>query len=147
MKKNSFKYRTHCELAIISNGISFDLIAEELQVIPNRFYKKGEQTKSKHSGSVITKQHNLWAITSKITEIEEETISHHIEYFRSFLLTKLDILKKYKEDSRYEVIFWIWIETDNSGVGIDLNESEIAFLNSISNRVHFSIISDTSKDI
>ena len=37
----------------------------------------------------------MWALKSKSSESEEETISHHIEYFKSTLLSKIEILKKY----------------------------------------------------
>lgn len=140
MDRNNFIYKTHCELAIVSNEISPDFITEELNVAPERTFKKGEQSVSKHSGSIITKPHNLWAMKSKSSELQEETISHHIDYFKSTFLSKLEVLKKYKEDTRFEITFWIWIETDNAGIGLDLNESEITFLNSISNRVHFSLL-------
>ena len=140
MERDNFIYKTHCELAIVSHEVSPNLITEELNIVPERTFKKGEQSVSKHSGSIITKPHNLWALKSKSSELEEENISHHIEYFKSAFLSKMGILKKYKEDTQFEVTFWIWIETDNAGIGLDLNEIEIAFLNSISNRVHFSLL-------
>lgn len=140
MEGDNFIYKTHCELAIVSNEISPDFITEELNIVPERSFKKGEQTVSKHSGSMITKPHNLWALKSKPSELEEETVSHHIEYFKSVFLQKVGLLKKYKEDARFEVAFWIWIETDNAGIGFDLNEIELAFLNSICNRIHFSLL-------
>lgn len=140
MERDNFVYKTHCELAIVSNEINPDFITKELNILPDRSFKKGEQSVSKYSGSIITKPHNLWAIKSKSTELEEETISHHIDYFKSTFLSKIEILKKFKEDTRFEITFCIWIETDNAGIGIDLNESEITFLNSISNRVHFSLL-------
>jgi len=141
MERDNFIYTTHCELTIVSHEISPDFITEELNIIPERMFRKGDQSVSKHSGSIITKPHNLWALKSKTTELEEETISHHIEYFKSVFLSKIGILKKYKEDTRFEITFWIWIETDNSGIGFDLNEIEIAFINRICNRIHFSLLS------
>lgn len=139
-------YKSHCELAITSYEISLDFITEDLNIMPDRTFRKGEQSVSKHSGSIITKPHNLWALKSKSSELEEEAINHHIDYFKAAFLSRLEILKKYKEDTRFEVTFWIWIETDNAGIGLDLNENEIAFLNSISNRVHFSLICKTEVD-
>lgn len=140
MERDNFIYKTHCELAIVSDKISPDFITEELNIVPEISFKKGDQTVSKHSGSIITKPHNAWALKSKSSELEDETISHHIEHFKSTLISKIEVLKKYKEDARFEVTFWIWIETDNAGIGLDLSENEIAFLNSFSNRVHFSLL-------
>jgi hypothetical protein len=143
MERNNFVYKSHCELAIVSHEISLDFLTGELGIVPERTFRKGEQSVSKHSGSIITKPHNLWAIKSKASELEEETISHHIEYFKSTFLSKVEILKKYKEDTRFELTFWVWIETDNAGIGFDLNETEMSFINSISNRVHVSLIAKT----
>lgn len=140
MEKDNFIYKTYCELAIVSIDISPDVITEELNVVPERYFKKGEQSISKHSGSIITRPHNLWALKSKTSELEEETISHHIEYFKSTFSSNIEVLKKYKDDTRFEITFWIWVETDNAGIGLDLNQNEITFLNSISNRIHFSLI-------
>jgi hypothetical protein len=146
MGKDSFIYNSHCELVIVSHEISLDFITEELSIEPQRTFRKGEQTVSKHSGSIITKPHNLWAIKSKISELEEETIKHHIEYFKSIFLEKIEVLKNYKEDYRLELTFWIWVETDNAGIGFDLDEMEIDFINSISNKVHFSLITKTKNN-
>lgn len=140
MERDNFMYKTHINFSIVSHEIDPDSITEVLNITPERAFKKGEQSVSKHSGSIITNPHNLWSIGSKSSELEEETISHHIEHFKSVFLSKMGVLKKYKEDTRFEVTLWIWIETDNAGIGFDLNETEIAFLNSISNRIHFSLI-------
>jgi Domain of unknown function (DUF4279) len=140
MERNFFIYKTYCELAIVSNDICPDNISEELNIVPERHFKKGEQSISKHSGSIITRPHNLWALKSKTSKLGEETISHHIEYFKSTFSSKIEVLKKYKDDIRFEITFWIWVETDNAGIGLDLNQNEIAFLSSISNRIHFSLI-------
>ena len=143
MERDCFLYISYCDFTIVSNEISLDFITEELNIVPERAFRKGEQSVSKHTASIITKPHSLWGITSKTSELEEETISHHIEYFKSIFLSKMETLKKYKEDSRLALTFWIWIETDNAGIGLDLNEMEMSFINSISNRVHFSLIVKT----
>lgn len=140
MERDNFTYKTHINFSIVSHEIDSESITKELSIVPEKSFKKGEQTVSKHSGSIITNPHNLWSIRSKSSELEEETISHHIEYFKSIFLSKAEVLKKFKEDARYEVTFWIWIETDNAGIGLDLNEEELSFLNRISNRIHLSII-------
>jgi hypothetical protein len=142
MGKGNFIYKTHCELAIVSNEKSLDLVTKELDISPDRFFKKGEQTISKNSGSIITKPHNLWAIRSKLISSIEESISPHIKYLQSILLSKLQVLKKYKNDPAIEVCFWIWVETDNAGIGFDLSDTEMGFINDISNKVHFSIMTN-----
>ena len=140
MEKDHFTYKTHCEFAITSTEITPDTITKELDIAPGRSFKKGDQSISRHSGSVITKIHNLWALQSNPTESEEENITPHINYLKSTLLPKIDILKRYKTDARFEVSFLIWIETNDGGVGFDLRADEMDFLNSIANRVHFSFL-------
>jgi len=140
MENDKFLFKTFCELAIVSDEVDPDAITEELNIFPDRSFRKGEQYVSKHSGSIGTKFQNLWALTSKTTELEEETISHHIEYFKSIFSSKMSSLKKHKEDSRFVVTFWIWIESDFAGIGLDLTDNELDFISSLSNSVHFSVI-------
>jgi hypothetical protein len=145
MENENFIYKSYCELAIVSNAISPELITEELGVLPSRTFRKGDQSVSKHSGSIIIKPHNLWALKSNIYQSEEETINYHIDFFRSALKEKLNILMKYKNDTCYDISFCIWIETDNSGIGLNLEENQMAFLNNISNRIRMVFISTISK--
>lgn len=144
MGKENFVNKTNCEFAIISNEIKPESITQKLNIIPDRFFQKGEQTISKSSGSIITKQHNLWAIKSRTTKNELETISHHIKYLMLIMLPVRELFIQYKENINCEVSFWIWIETDNAGFGLELNEEELGFLNDFSNRIHISFISNES---
>ena len=140
MEKDCPTFKTHIEFAITSHEIDLDTISDELGMLPDRSFRKGDLVTSKHSPRVGREPYSLWALKSEPSELEEETIGHHIEFLKSILLPKIDILKRYKEDDRFSVSFWIWIETDDSGIGLELNESEMSFLNSISNWVHFSLL-------
>lgn len=140
MKNDYFVYKTHIDFIIVSNEVSPDLITNELNIHPTRFFRKGDKSISKHSGSVTVKPHNLWSLQSISSELIEEKISHHISYLKTILSSKVDILKKYKSNPNLEISFWIWIETDNSGIGLNLDSDEMDFLNSISNKIHFSFI-------
>ena len=142
MNDNYFVYKTYCELIIVSDEFSPSSITKELEVAPTRFFLKGDQTMSKTSGSLITKPHNLWAFKLSTTYLREETIGHHISHLKSTFLKKIDLLRKYKENPNYEVSLWIWIETDNAGIGLDMNSEDLAFINCISNEVHMSFISN-----
>jgi len=145
LKSDDFTYKTSVAFAIVSNEVEPEILTKELNIVPEKSFIKGELSVSKRSGSLITRPHNLWRIESPTTESEKETISHHIEYLKSILLAKIDILKKYKEDSRFELSFWIWVETDNAGIGLDLDENDLAFVGQIANRIHFSVITRESK--
>jgi hypothetical protein len=143
MKRNAFLFETQINFAIASDDATIDpqSITELLQLSPNRVHKKGDTWTSKHSGSLCTKPRTVWAIDSESTIREDESISHHIEYFKSILLRKADILKKYKEDGRYELSFWVTIKTNYGGAGIDLAEEELNFFNEFSNRFVVSVSS------
>ena len=140
MEKDCFTFKTHIEFVITSHQIDLDTISEELGMLPDRSFRKGDLVTSKHSPRVGKKPYSLWAIQSQSYEAKDGTISHHIEYLKSILLSKIDVLKRYKEDARFSVAFWIWIQTDNSAIGLDLGESELAFMNSVSNRISFSLL-------
>ena len=143
MERDYFLFKTHISFGIKTDEIEPDIITKELSVEPNRFFKKGDVFTSKFSPRIGHREWNIWAVDSEWTILKEETVNHHIEYFKKILLPKANILKKYKEDNRFEVSFWIWIETDNAGFGLDLDERDMTFLNDFSNRVHISLLTNT----
>jgi len=142
MIEDNFSYDSYCEIAIISNDVEPNIITGELNIKPERSFKKGDQSVSKHSGSIITRPHNLWALKSPSLKTEEESIEPHINFLATTFQLKLDVLKKYKNDSRFEVTVWIWVQTDNSGIGLDIDEKQLDFLNTIANRIHFSFLTE-----
>lgn len=144
MERDYFLFKTHINFSIRTDTVEPDIITKELSIKPNRYLKKGDIVTSKFSPRVGYREWNLWTIDSEWTILKEETVSHHIEYLKKILLPKAEILKKYKEDNRYELSFWIWVETDDAGFGLDLDENEMTFLNNFSNRVHFSLLTNTT---
>jgi len=146
MKSDYSLYKSHISFGIISGEIDPDVFSKELDIKPHRSFKKGEQIISAHSGSIITKPHNLWEIASKPLICEEESLEPHINYIRTMLAGKMNILKQYKHDPRIETIFWIWMETENGGIGIDLIDTDVSFFNEISNRIHFTFLAKDSID-
>ena len=142
MDKNYFFYKSHCELGITSQEVDPKTITRLLDIEPFSAYSKGEIFSSKPTGFVAKRFQNLWAMKSETIISEKEDLTPHILHFKSILCNKLDLLHKFKNDPRYDISFWIWVETDNAGIGIDLTCDELAFINSIANRVHFSIITN-----
>ena len=142
MKKNYFLNKSHCQLGIASQEVDPEFLTNLLKIEPSSEYSKGNTFTSKHTGTIAKRFQNFWAITSETIISEEEDLSPHISFFKSLFEYKMEILLKLKKDPIYDISFWIWIETDNSGIGIDLSDDEISFINSISNRVHFSIITN-----
>ncbi len=140
VKADCFFYKSYCELGITSHEVDPKTISKLLDLEPFSSYSKGEIFSSKHTGYVAKRFQNYWAIKSETIISEKEDLSPHILYFKSLLENKLEILNQLKNNSLYDVSFWIWIETDNAGVGVDLSDVELSFINAISNRVHFSII-------
>lgn len=144
MKKDSFSNKIYCEFIIVSDIVDSSKLTEDLNISPERSFRKGDTYKSKSSGSLVSRPHNLWAISSKVIALEKVDIQSHISHIKSILEDKMDILRKFKSDQSIELSFWIWVETEDSGIGIDLLESDISFINKVSNRVHLSIITDSS---
>jgi hypothetical protein len=147
MDKNYFLNKSHCELGITSQEVDPKTISMLLNIEPFSEYSKGETFSSKPTGFVAKRFQNLWAIKSETIISESEDLSPHILYFRSLLENKLNILSGLKNDPRYDISFWIWIETENAGIGIDLSNEDIALINSISNRVHISIITNVNQEL
>jgi hypothetical protein len=142
MEKNYFLNKSHCQLGITSNEVDPNTISKLLNIEPSNAYSKGDIFRSKHTETVGKRFQNLWSIKSETIISEKEDLSPHLLFFESLLKNKMEILSRFKNNPMYDVSFWIWIETDNAGVGIDLSDVEISFINSISNRVHFSIIAN-----
>jgi hypothetical protein len=140
MEKDYFLFNVYCEFMIVSEEVSPEQITSELNMIPDRSFKKGDQSISRHSGSIITKPHNLWSVKSKNIKSKELSINLHMQYLESILAPQSALLFKYKTDSRFETAFYIWIETNDAGVGFDLFNTELSFINNISNRVHLSLL-------
>lgn len=142
MNKEYFLNKSYCELGIVSQKVDPVTISKLLEIKPFNSYTKGDTFSSKHTGRVGKRFQNLWSTRSETIISEKEDLSPHILYFKLLLSNKMSIISELKNNSIYEISFWIWIETDNAGIGIDLSGEDIAFLNSISNRVHFSIITN-----
>lgn len=142
MDKNYFIIKSYCELGIVSQEVDHKTITKLLNIEPSSAYSKGDTFASKHTGVVGKRFQNLWSIKSETITSEKEDLSPHILYFKTLLENKMDILSEIKSSPLYGVSFWIWIETENAGIGIDLSNIELSFINSISNRVHFSIIAN-----
>lgn len=140
MEKDAFLNKSYCEFIIISEVISPDIFTKELNIQPSRSFCKGDKITSKYSNSTGKTQHNLWALQSEILISEEEDILSHINYFKNIIEEKIDIFRSYKADPKIEITFWIWIETEDAGIGLELFEQEVNFLNDVTNRIHLSFI-------
>lgn len=140
------EYKSYCELIITSDTVLPNAITDITGVNPNRSFQKGDSFISKRSGSVGIRRYNLWAVKSKdiITE-EEDDILMHLEYFKKLFKDKIESIKELKKESNSEISFWVWIESKDVGVGFEIPESELSFINSICSRLHFSFIGGCDK--
>ena len=144
MNGDYFINKSYCELGIVSQDVDPNVITELLNIEPINSYSKGEIFTSKHTGKVGKRFQNLWSIRSKAVISEKEDLSLHILYFKSILCDRMNVISELKTNPIYDISFWIWIETENAGIGVDLSNDDISFINSISNRVHFSIITNSN---
>ncbi len=141
MERDYYLFKTRIGFGITTDNITDpQSITNKLQLLPSRTKKIGDTWVSKRDGREFKETRMVWAIDSEWTVHEDETVSHHIEYFKKILSPKAELIQKYKEDSRFDVSFWIWIETDYAGIGLELTDDELKFLNEYSNWVHFSLL-------
>lgn len=143
MEKHYFSNKIYCELTIVSDTTSPEQITKMLDINSHRSFSKGDTYKSKHSGSLITRPHNLWAVSSKEAISEEQDITSHILQLKSLLDRGINGLKELKKDDNVELTLTLWFETEDAGIGIDIFESEISFILDIANRIHISVVADT----
>ena len=142
MKEDMFVYKSYCELIITSDTVSSDEVSNELDIVPHRKFNKGDEVTLKHTGRIVKRINNLWAIRSNVIVSNDEDISDHIKYLRTLLKSNMNVLREYKRNPALEVVIWVWIETDNAGIGFQFKEDELTFFNEIANRVQFSIITN-----
>ena len=143
MENDYFSNKLYCEFAIVSDTIAPDQLTAELGISPHRYFCKGDTYKSKHSGSLITRIHNLWAVSSEKTISEEQDIKPHILQLKSLLKECVAKLKELRHNDSLELSLWFWFETEDAGIGIDILEPEMSFIHDITNRLHFSVIAGT----
>jgi len=142
MNRDFFINKLHCELGIVSQEINPSVISDKLNIIPDYSYCKGDFFQSKQSGRSGKRFQNLWTVKSKQTVIEDENIEPHLVYFQNLLKDKLIDIHELKNNPNCVVNFWIWIETENAGFGLDLSTEDLQFISSISNRVHISFLAN-----
>jgi hypothetical protein len=140
--EDKFYIKCHCEFAITSKEIDVNEITQLMNIAPSRFFAKGEMITSKHSGSSIARPHNLWAISTENLIKKENDVSTHIALLKSILNEKIAVIEDLKKLSDIELTFWVWIETDDAGIGIDIFSDELLFISRICQRIHFSFIAD-----
>lgn len=141
MNKNNFKYKSYCELTVISESKPLDYISNDLGIKADRSFRKGDQSVSKHSGSIITKPHHLWAIKTDTTVLETESVSHHISSLQKRLTPAFSILTKFKMDKELNISFLLWLETDNAGIAFNIKADELAFISAISHQMNTTFLS------
>lgn len=93
----------------------------------------------KRTGDVYNRPYGLWEIEMEPIIGEEPNILVSIEYFQELLGSKIDSVRKLKEYYGFESVFSIDIETEDAGVGFDLYNNDIQFINQIASRfsIHF----------
>ncbi|XWN35353.1 MAG: DUF4279 domain-containing protein [Roseivirga sp.] len=140
MKGDYYVNKTECSFGFTSEIITPEEFTKQIAIKPSRSFKKGEEFIVKHSGSVLIRPWHLWEISSSAVINEQESIQPHIDYLKTTLADKVDILKKYKEDPSLELSIWIWIESENAGMGFDISAEDMHFMSKICNRISFSLL-------
>lgn len=139
MEKDYYSFKILCELGITSHEISVEEITEKLSISPHRFFRKGEEFCGRVSKTKGVKPYNLWAIESSAKILKYENIKPAIKELKNMLRGKEKMLLELKDDNRCEVTLTVWIETDDAGIGLDVEKYEMGFFNLV-NRVHFTVL-------
>lgn len=142
--ENYFLNKISCEFAIITHDKDCHIVTNVLGLEPSRFFNKRDKFTSKYSSRIGYKPHGLWAIQSKLVISEELDVSSHVRYFQKLLEDKIELIEKLKNQYQFECVFTISIETEDVGVGIDLNEIELTFITKISSRYTCTFIAKRS---
>ena len=144
---DDYLFKISCEVGVTSSEISVEEITEKLGVSPHRFFRKGEEFSSRHSGTKGVRGYNLWAVSSSERIFKYENVRPAIKELRKILGGKKRerALLELKNDKRCDVSMFIRVETDDAGIGMDVLEDEIAFLN-LMNWVHITCLPNREID-
>jgi hypothetical protein len=89
------------------------------------------------------KPNNVWAFDSAQKGLPSDDLLPHIRFLKDVFKDKVKILRQLSEGSRSEVVLWIWMETEDAGVGMELPGEDIAFFGSLCNRINISVIASS----
>lgn len=133
-------YSCRCKLGITSKEITVEEITEQLGIYPHRCYRKGDVFYSKTTGRNGKKIYNLWEVCSKSICLDSPDINVSLDELRGIFKEKYDILQNFKKDTRCDVSIWIWIETNELAMELNIKETNLCFLDLV-NWMHLSFIS------
>ena len=134
-------HRIYCEFAVITHAVNCEIVTKKLDLMPTRFFNKGDQVMSAHTSRTILRPHGLWAIRSSPVVDKELDLSFHIDYFKNLLGDKKEVINSLKHDYNFECVFAIEVETEDAGIGFDLSDRELLFIKDVSSRFscHFMV--------
>lgn len=145
MDSSYFKVKSTCQYAFSSQKVELDFLTKLLEVVPDSYYKKGDLFTSPSTKLVNKRFQHLWSLNSKEIISTEEDISAHIDYFKSLFFKKVKEIEQLKSNIEIDISFWIWIESENSGIGFDIVDTDLDFIKRISKRLNVSFVGNMGK--
>jgi len=136
MEINYFLYKTECKFVITSEITSPEILTAEIGILPSRSGKIGEMRSDEKKLETFPWPHNFWELSSKKVVSKVESVSDQLKELFKVLNSKFDIISRLMKDKRLNISFWISVETNDAGYSLELNKEELAFINSIANRVN-----------
>lgn len=139
---DEFLTEISCEFIITSTQLAHEQITSLLNIQPTRAFDQGETSVSKHSGSIITRPHTLWAFKTEVLRSEwiDSSMSKHLTLLASIFEPKQSLLEELKDRFECERCLFIWINTEEGGLGIDIRSSDLSIINSLVDSWHFTVI-------
>lgn len=139
---DEFLTEISCEFIITSTQLAHHQITSLLNIKPTRAYNKGDTSVSKHSGSMITRPHTLWAFKTEVLRSEwiDPYMSQHLTLLASIFAPKQSLLEELKDRFDCERYLLIWINTEEGGLGMDIRSADLSIINSLVERWHFTVI-------
>ncbi len=129
---------------VITNDSDYRIVTNELGIVPTRFRQKGDKLPSEFSAEIHYARYGLWEI-SKISIGEIPDLSEHIEYFKNILLESFEAIEKLKKYHKFECVFYVLVNTNDTLGGFELNDKELRFISKISDRFTFRIVTNLKK--
>lgn len=128
------------ELIITSDTMTVAEIEAKVGIPGHRSFQKGEEYRSKTTGTLNPRLHNLYAIGTGKYEQDDQLFDAVGARFTQLVLPVKASLELLKTNDAVEVVGWLWLETGEGGAGFDLSSELLSLLSTIANRVHVSVV-------
>lgn len=137
----------NCEFQVFTGEKNTNLVSKILGIQPTRQFNVGDvRAISSSSGKVGFATHGLWVLNSLSYVDSSHSIDKHIDALIQQIQPQIGSFLNLKNQYGFKFTFWIWMETDDAGIGDQISIENILAIGHLGADMRFSIICKKSLD-